>query len=208
MKYHINRRGEPALCHAFERPCPFGGSDYHYDSLEDAQKAADEMHKEKYGLLATGENTNFVNKMPRISDSCRPYKGNDCTIISLGNVTGLTYKQADRVLKHVDYIDGEFVRIDEPRSFREFRKHGNLTKLYSRMWEPVEIPQAPSFGMFNMEGRYLIAHPTHIAASIDGVLYDSWDSSNGLVLTAYKVTDERLNQLREFMSKHRIFNDD
>ena len=37
-KYHINAKGEPGLCRA-EKNCPFGDSDHHFSTAEDARKA-------------------------------------------------------------------------------------------------------------------------------------------------------------------------
>ena len=36
-KYHINNNGEAGLCRATKGSCPFGGSDEHFDSLEEAR---------------------------------------------------------------------------------------------------------------------------------------------------------------------------
>lgn len=46
-RYHINKNGVPAVCHAEKGKCPLGGvtgSENHYNSLEEAQTAVDNMH--------------------------------------------------------------------------------------------------------------------------------------------------------------------
>jgi hypothetical protein len=42
-RYHINKNGVPAVCHAQPGKCPLGGENQHFKSIEDAQAAADKM---------------------------------------------------------------------------------------------------------------------------------------------------------------------
>lgn len=51
VRYHIGRNGKPARCYATRRPCPFGGAEAHFGSLEAAQAHIDKVNEEKYGLL-------------------------------------------------------------------------------------------------------------------------------------------------------------
>lgn len=51
MKYHINNKGVPAICHASVRACPYGGEESHYNSLDEAQAAADEANAKTYGTI-------------------------------------------------------------------------------------------------------------------------------------------------------------
>lgn len=51
-KYHVNDKGAPGVCHATKRPCRFGGIDgkeNHYETLADANAAAEKKIEERYG---------------------------------------------------------------------------------------------------------------------------------------------------------------
>lgn len=53
-KYHINSKGMPAVCRAKKGNCPFGGEsgeENHYNSIVEAQRAADKLNEESYGFL-------------------------------------------------------------------------------------------------------------------------------------------------------------
>lgn len=50
-KYHIDKNGKPALCKATERPCPLGGDDTHFPTIEEAQTYVDEKNAEKFGIF-------------------------------------------------------------------------------------------------------------------------------------------------------------
>lgn len=57
-KYHIDRNGKPAVCKAHKRPCPLGGEDVHFDSLEEAQEFADKQNEQQFGLIGVEEPVN------------------------------------------------------------------------------------------------------------------------------------------------------
>jgi (p)ppGpp synthase/HD superfamily hydrolase len=61
-KYHVNpSTGNTGTCHAATKPCPFGGesgTENHYSSLHEANKAAEEMLTTEYGHNANKGNNN------------------------------------------------------------------------------------------------------------------------------------------------------
>lgn len=50
-KWHINKKGVPAPCKAQNGKCPLGGENSHFDSEEEAQKAAHKMLEEEFGVI-------------------------------------------------------------------------------------------------------------------------------------------------------------
>ena len=53
-KYHINSKDVPSPCRAVKGNCPFGGdsgSENHYNSIEEAQAAADKINRSEFGIL-------------------------------------------------------------------------------------------------------------------------------------------------------------
>jgi len=50
-KYHINSQGVPAVCRAQAGNCPFGGNEQHFTNIEEAQKFADKLNEDKYGIF-------------------------------------------------------------------------------------------------------------------------------------------------------------
>lgn len=65
-KFHINKHGAPAPCRAKEGNCPLGGntgSENHFNTLDEAQKYADNQNKEKYELMPdVSKQTNEIKK--------------------------------------------------------------------------------------------------------------------------------------------------
>lgn len=48
--YHINGKGEPALCRATDQACPLGGA--HFDNKEEAQSHVEGMYAQKFGMTS------------------------------------------------------------------------------------------------------------------------------------------------------------
>ena len=46
-KYHINSKGNPALCRATKGKCPFGGADQHFGSRQEAFAEAERRHEQE-----------------------------------------------------------------------------------------------------------------------------------------------------------------
>lgn len=58
-KFHINKHGVPARCHAKEGNCPLTKSE-HYNTYAEAQDAVNKMNEEKYGILPENKNRNGI----------------------------------------------------------------------------------------------------------------------------------------------------
>lgn len=52
-KYHINKKGVPAVCRATSKPCPLGGEEVHFGSKEEAEAFTQKKMKKEHGLLTT-----------------------------------------------------------------------------------------------------------------------------------------------------------
>lgn len=69
-KYHIKKDGTPGICRAKNGNCPLGGSENHFDSMEDAQVAAQEMMEERFGVESTEERfESLKNKLTNFNGS-------------------------------------------------------------------------------------------------------------------------------------------
>lgn len=60
MQYHINKRGVPAECKSAPEECKLGLTGEHWDSLEEAQKAADKLMSTQFALVPDVHYTNAV----------------------------------------------------------------------------------------------------------------------------------------------------
>lgn len=64
-KFHIDKDGLPKVCRAKTKPCPLGGDESHFDTIEKAQQYIDELHSKKYGMFGekVDDTKNFKEMM-------------------------------------------------------------------------------------------------------------------------------------------------
>ena len=58
-KYHINSKGNPAVCRATKGKCPFGGADQHFESRKEAFAEAERRHEQESGFSADSLEINW-----------------------------------------------------------------------------------------------------------------------------------------------------
>ena len=87
-KYHINSKGNPAVCRATKGQCPFGGADKHFESRKEAFWEAERRHK-----LAESErlpiNDRFIDEGFEVIDRRRSGR-TDVEVLSRKNADGTT----------------------------------------------------------------------------------------------------------------------
>lgn len=48
--YHINKNGQPSVCHATKQACPLGGEENHFHTQEEALKVSQERFEQELGI--------------------------------------------------------------------------------------------------------------------------------------------------------------
>ena len=62
-KYHIGKNGLPGVCKATEKPCPLGGDDVHFNTIEAAQKYADKQNEANFGIIPESSDTEHYESL-------------------------------------------------------------------------------------------------------------------------------------------------
>lgn len=66
-KFHINKHGVPAPCRATKGNCPYGGSDGHFNTKEEAQAYANKILEEEYSFLPGIQESSSVPEERRVN---------------------------------------------------------------------------------------------------------------------------------------------
>lgn len=98
-KYHISKKGTPAVCRAQSGRCPLGGEDLHFDSKEYAQKAADKMNESEFGIIPKKK------EFSQTDSNTWSNKDNSIRIVRITNQNGIDLENA----KFRIDVDGETV---------------------------------------------------------------------------------------------------
>jgi hypothetical protein len=74
-KYHLNYRGEPGLCSATVKPCPFGGPDDHFETENDARKAYEKQARK--AVFSKSHKKHVTSPLPQDPSEANPNWLND-----------------------------------------------------------------------------------------------------------------------------------
>lgn len=78
-KFHINRQGVPAPCKARKGRCPFGTSDTHFGSQEEAQAYIGNLNEEQFGMFKEVRNEDTVENYNEYYESILFTKENNAS---------------------------------------------------------------------------------------------------------------------------------
>lgn len=125
-KIHINSKGEPGVCRAFSKPCPFGSEDSHFSSVAEAEeayaKAQDLMGNAASGKSKLGHNGERVLTFASEEDALKianllknEGKTSAVSIISVRHV-------AEKEPEEGDYESYEDYEFEEERFWNRIRQ--------------------------------------------------------------------------------------
>ena len=103
-KFHIKRDGIPGVCHATKN-CPLGGEDSHYNTVEEAQTAAQEKLEKSHGLWDNKVKAVSVNEMS--DNDLKTY-----ITYNVFNPMDNSFNRANSLLNEMDRDDKEQIAKD------------------------------------------------------------------------------------------------
>lgn len=139
-KYHINKRGIPAICKAKPGNCPLGGNDSHFKTLEEAQNFIDKKNERRHGLL------------PKIKNYKPPYK------------FATTKKELEYIEKQKEFLKNEsedMTYIERCRSCKKLKHYipvNQDTFHFSKHRQRRTQGLLEEFGEGNLIGYYKVDH--------------------------------------------------
>lgn len=143
----------------------------------------------------------YINSSPeRIT--IKGYVKDDCACIAIGNALGISYDLARKILQVGIYYAGEFkFAKSKPRTKPQFTQKPHV----KRMCEALSVDRL-AYAKYNPrtntyisnttlaevakelnEGIYIVLVKGHLTTIINGIIIDTWNSSNLKVEMAYKV---------------------
>lgn len=148
-KYHINKKGVPAICRAKSGNCPLGDDNEHFSTPEEAQIYIDKENERKHGILPG------INNGPEESNDKQTQllaKKNEL-INSIEGLKGLNKIRAKKELRRIEYAlegrdyDEEMrleeeirqARIDEQNK-KDLESKANAEMLANK--ETLELPKS------------------------------------------------------------------
>lgn len=111
----------------------------------------------------------------------------DCTVRSISKALGMSWDTS-----YIELVMQGYLLKDMPSS-NEVMNSYLRSKGFSKHTIPDVCPDCYSFEDFTKdypEGTYIVGTGTHVACIKDGILYDSWNSLDCVVLYYYRKEDD------------------
>ena len=117
----------------------------------------------------------------------RPESGaGDCAVRAIAKALGISWEEAYTKLTANGFLMGEIPNADLVVG-SVLRQNGFIREII-----PNYCPNCYTVADFckdNPEGTYIVKSDGHVAAVIDGTLYDAWDSSSNIPIYVWKKGD-------------------
>ena len=112
----------------------------------------------------------------------------DCVVRAIAKALDISWERAHVMLSLNSFLMGT-VQVDDTVCGSILRQHG-----FKREVVPNTCPECYTVEMFcedHPEGTYVVKSQDHVATVQDGMLYDSWDSSDKTVIYFWHRPDEQ-----------------
>ena len=114
----------------------------------------------------------------------------DCVIRAVSKALHISWETA-----YIDMVMQGYLMADMPSSNAVLNSYLR-TKGFTKHTLPDNCPDCYSFEDFaidNPKGTFILGTGTHVAACIDGTIYDAWDSSDCVPIYYYEREDYELS---------------
>lgn len=99
----------------------------------------------------------------------------DCTVRALAKALGISWEEAHVMLDYASYMMGDVSNSNSVMA-AVLRQNGFYRGNFPH--DCNDCLTAEEFTQVFPNGTYVLGFGNHVATVVDGVLYDSWDSSN------------------------------
>ena len=144
-KYHIKKNGTPGICNAQEGNCPLGGVKQHYNSLEEANNAAD-LVNEKNILIENLSNAKNKFQQRRIERKIRELNSE----LNLPPYDGYTTEKEYNKQEQKKIDRENYLKSIAEKEEKENKESEEKAKEFSKL-EKLEIPES----ILKLKSNYL-----------------------------------------------------
>lgn len=191
VKYHINRKGVPAICKQTTGKCPFGDSNEHYSSESEAQLAADRINEEKFGLFVGQKEINEQDSKEQ-------------NIVKFAETTEdklVIEKKLDRMRKEAgkNSENSYILRMKRSEKLETYEPNGEVTFHYKEERAAREDLIKSQLGEGKPIGYYKVNHMVkdnfyqdQVFEVLNNGQVRIYDNNNGKLVTTFIPTRQRL----------------
>lgn len=142
-KYHIGKGGIPRICKAVVRPCPYGGDEAHFTTIDAAQRAADNLNTQLQQL-----NQNQQIGFATVNNNAYVYNSDGVELASRLLVKAKRNKE--RLESAFDYYKNQLLRTMENANVKSIKDEiGTVSFIAAGERTTVDVDSLKEQGLYD-----------------------------------------------------------
>ena len=175
-KYHIGKGGIPRICKATVRPCPYGGDEAHFTTIDAAQRAADNLNTQLQQL-----NQNQQIGFATVNNNAYVYNSDGVELASRLLVKAKRNKE--RLESAFDYYKNQLLRTMENANVKSIKDEiGTVSFIAAGERTTVDVDSLKEQGLYDQYSK--LSHYNEFITTED----DSEDSKLAKVAKDYQTS--------------------
>lgn len=146
-KYHIGKGGIPRICKAVVRPCPYGGDEAHFTTIDAAQRAADNLNTQLQQL-----NQNQQIGFATVNNNAYVYNSEGVDLASRLLVKAKRNKE--RLESAFDYYKNQLLRTMENANVKSIKDElGTVSFIAAGERTTVDVDSLKEQGLYDQYSK-------------------------------------------------------
>ena len=146
-KYHIGKGGIPRICKAVVRPCPYGGDEAHFTTIDAAQRAADNLNTQLQQL-----NQNQQIGFATVNNNAYVYNSEGVDLASRLLVKAKRNKE--RLESAFDYYKNQLLRTMENANVKSIKDElGTVSFIAAGERTTVDVDSLKKQGLYDQYSK-------------------------------------------------------
>lgn len=160
-KYHIGKGGIPRICKAVVRPCPYGGDEAHFTTIDAAQRAADNLNTQLQQL-----NQNQQIGFATVNNNAYVYNSDGVELASRLLVKAKRNKE--RLESAFDYYKNQLLRTMENANVKSIKDEiGTVSFIAAGERTTVDVDSLKEQGLYDQYSK--LSHYSEFITTEDDI---------------------------------------
>lgn len=160
-KYHIGKGGIPRICKATVRPCPYGGDEAHFTTIDAAQRAADNLNTQLQQL-----NQNHQIGFATVNNNAYVYNSDGVDLAS--RLLVKSKRNKERLESAFDYYKNQLLRTMQNANIKSIKDElGTISFIAAGERTTVDVDSLKEQGLYDQYSK--LSHYSEFITTEDDI---------------------------------------
>ena len=160
-KYHIGKGGIPRICKATVRPCPYGGDEAHFTTINAAQRAADNLNSQLQQL-----NQNQQIGFATVNNNAYVYNSDGVELAS--RLLVKSKRNKERLESAFDYYKNQLLRTMQNANIKSIKDElGTISFIAAGERTTVDVDSLKEQGLYDQYSK--LSHYSEFITTEDDI---------------------------------------